>query len=142
MYSCAQLNRVTERFYSKIATFEWPFSRTLSSASTARPMPKSAQFCQVHFLRGTSFGVRSRSLLQSCLFCVTQSARKRPFKSDSFAVKPFWLYSVEHSCRYFWLADFLVFFTVASFWSKNTMAKKLRLVFSGDSESPWEWCMQ
>ena len=23
-YSCAQLNRVTERFYSKIATFEWP----------------------------------------------------------------------------------------------------------------------
>ena len=31
-YSYDQNKRVTERFYSKIATFEWPFSRILSKA--------------------------------------------------------------------------------------------------------------
>ena len=32
---------------AKFPIFEWPFSRTLSSAKKARPTPEDAQFCQV-----------------------------------------------------------------------------------------------
>ena len=40
-------------FTVKKATFEWPFSRTLSSAIKARPTPKDAQFYQVYFSHQT-----------------------------------------------------------------------------------------
>ena len=49
-YRYAKNKSVTERLYSKIATFEWPFSRTLRVAIKASLTPKDAQFCQVHFL--------------------------------------------------------------------------------------------
>ena len=58
-YRYAKNDRVTERFYSKIATFEWPFSRTLSKGRKTR----ITQFCRVHFLHGAFCDVRDRSLL-------------------------------------------------------------------------------
>ena len=64
-YRCAKNFWDTERFYSKIAAFEWPFSRTLSNAKKARPTPEDAKFCQVYFSHGPFFGVRSRSLVIS-----------------------------------------------------------------------------
>ena len=51
------------KIHSKIATFKWPFSKTLSRTKKARPTQNDAQFCQVHFTHGTIFGVRSESLL-------------------------------------------------------------------------------
>ena len=56
---------VTERFSSKIATFERPFLRTLSNAIKASPTPKDAEFCQVYFSHGPFFDGRSRSLVIS-----------------------------------------------------------------------------
>ena len=52
-FRCERNNRVSERLHRKITTFEWPFSRTLSSARKARPSPKDAQFCQVYFSHWT-----------------------------------------------------------------------------------------
>ena len=61
---------VTERFYSKIATFEWPFSRTLSGAIKARLTPKDAEFCQIYFSHQSFYGVRF-------VFEYKQSSKKR-----------------------------------------------------------------
>ena len=57
MYRYDQNNKVTERFYSKIATFQRTFSRSLNEARKARPTPKDAQFCQDHFLYRSFFGL-------------------------------------------------------------------------------------
>ena len=58
--------RVTWPKYSKkyLLLLEWPFLRTLSEARKARPTPKDAEFCQVHFLHLTFFfGLNACSLL-------------------------------------------------------------------------------
>ena len=64
--------------YSKKPTFEWSFSRILSNSSKARPTPKDAKFCTVYFSHET--------LVWPCLSSVSQSPRKRAFKSRFFAV--------------------------------------------------------
>ena len=43
-YRCGKDERVTERLYREIATFEWPFYRTLSKAIKARLTPKDVQW--------------------------------------------------------------------------------------------------
>ena len=62
-YRYAKNDRVTERFYSKIATFEWPFSRTLSKGKKGQAYTKRCAIWSGFLSTPFYFGVDAWSLL-------------------------------------------------------------------------------